>query len=224
MTPQQEDQLIKQAQIIGEAPKMTQADADKVLSAIPINKIIAEAKPKMENAILESMANERAAKEPLPQSAKFVFNREPLIVETSIGKVTIRPMVSYDVNIFQIIDSPIYKMILGDSPETTNANQLFTSQEEAYELIYQFTHPCKDTYNLFKQNKMAFKDKVMEEVAFIYSLDDSTKLLNAIMEHIFNVNIARTSFDVSEEEQSAAGGDHKKKLTSPPTTLTNTSS
>ena len=43
---------------------------------------------------------------------------------------------------------------------------LFTTEEESYEMIFQFTHSPKICYELFKKGKDAYKDKVMEEISF----------------------------------------------------------
>jgi hypothetical protein len=219
MTTEQEDQLLEQAKIAGTAPRMNAEDAKKLIAAMPVEQILKDAQPKMEAAVMESAANERAAREPLPGPAADIFNLEPLVVKTSIGDVTIRPMVSFDINIFKTINSPFYEIMMqSDSKEA--ANKLFTSEEESYELIYQFTHPVKETYNLFKKGMAIFKDTVMEEVAFKYHPQDAALLVSKIMEHVFRVNLARVGFESSPEAESGSGDGTKKKLMSPEITST----
>ena len=181
------------------------------------DKIIRDSTPQIENAQLESMANDRAAKEPLPGAYADAFNTEPLTVKTSIGDVVIRPMVAYDINIFKLINSPFYQIMLGDKIDKNITNQLFTSEEESYEMIYQFTHTPKECYQLFKKGKEAYKDKVMEEVSFVYNPAEAAMLIETIMSHIFKVNMARVDFTTPEPDES--GGD-KKKLTPPVPTVT----
>ena len=146
-----------------------------------------------------------------------IFNIEPLTVKTSIGDVIIRPMVAYDINIFKLINSPFYQIIMGDKVKEED-NQLFASEEESYEMIFQFTHSPKICYELFKKGKDAYKDKVMEDVSFVYNPADAAMLVQKIMEHIFKVNIARVDFTAPESTDSDIDG--KKNLILPAPTNT----
>src|ERR1035437_544477 len=202
-----QDALIENAARLGGSPKMNVDEADTILKALDRKKIIAGSKDKMDSAIMESMSNERASREPLPGAYVNAFNKEPLVVKTSIGEVTIRNMVLYDINVFRLIDSPFYKIIMGDSVD--NKNALFSTEEEAIELIYQFTHPVKEVYQLFKQGKEVFKDKVMEEVAFKYNPIDAAILVEKIMLHVFDVQMAKVGFEAPPETESV--DDTKKK-------------
>jgi len=215
-TISEQDAMLEKAKALGEAPKITVQQANAILKELNPEKVLQESRPKIEDALLESAANERAAKEPLPSIVEEAFSNEPLVVKTSLGDVTIRPMVAYDINIFKAINSPFYQIMMGDKTNVTSTDQLFENEEESYEVVYQFTHPPKEVYQLFKQGKNAFKDKVMEEVAFRYTLMDSVTLLSKIMEHIFHVNLARVQFDNPEPETT----DTKKNLTPPINILT----
>ena len=188
---------------INSAPKMTVEDANKILTSLDPQKILDANKDKIEEAVMESAANERASREPLPGPAGDIFETEPLVVKTSQGDVTIRPMVAYDINCFSKINSPFYRILMGDTKTMKDTNNLFTTEEESYELVYQFTHPCKEIYKLLKQGLDVFKDKVMEEIAFKYNPVDAAKLVEAIMSHIFRVNMARVNFDVPEQSGEA---------------------
>lgn len=213
MTTDQQDALIEQTRIVGEAPKMDANKAAEILKSLDPKKIIEGSKDKIVEAQMASLANERAAREPLPGAYVNAFNKEPLVVKTSIGDITIRNMVLYDINVFRLIDSPFYKIIMGDSVSTpdTNKNALFSTEEEAIELIYQFTHPVKEVYQLFKQGREAFKDTVMEEVAFKYNPIDAALLVEKIMLHVFDVQMAKVNFEASPEVESGVGDDNGKK-------------
>jgi hypothetical protein len=183
-------------------------EADTILKALDRKKIIAGSKDKMDSAIMESMSNERAAHEPLPGPATYIFNVEPLTVKISTGEeITIRPMVSFDINIFKTINSPFYEIIMQTEAKEA-MTKLFTSEEESYEMIYQFTHSPKQIYYLFKKGLEVFKDAVMEEVAFKYNPADAALLVSKIMEHIFQVQLARVNFESAPEPE---GGENKKK-------------
>src|ERR1035437_547475 len=205
-----QDALIENAARLGGSPKMNVDEADTILKALDRKKIIAGSKDKMDSAIMESMSNERASREPLPGAYVNAFNKEPLVVKTSIGDVTIRNMVLYDINVFRLIDSPFYRIIMGDSALLVdNKNSLFSTEEEAIELIYQFTHPVKEVYKLFKQGKEAFKDKVMEEVAFVYNPIDAALLVEKIMMHVFDVQMAKVGFEAPPETEDGSSDTQK---------------
>ena len=157
-------------------------------------------KPKIEEAVMHSLSNERASREPLPSVAETLFDNNPLTVKTSIGEVVIRPMVAYDINIFKLINSPFYRIMLGDKTNENDPNQLFADDEESYELIYQFTHSPKETYKLFKNGKEVYKDKVIEEVACVYNPSDAALLVEQIMQHIFHVQLAKVNFDAPSQD------------------------
>ena len=211
---QAQDELIANVARLGNAPRMDADKAAEILKALDPAKIIAGSAEKIESAKMESLSNERAAREPLPGPAADIFNNTPLIVKTSIGDVTIRPMVAYDINIFKLINSPFYQIMMGDTPDKAIVNQLFTTEEESYEMIFQFTHSPKICYELFKKGKDAYKDKVMEEISFVYNPADAALLVEKIMEHIFKVNLAKIDFVAPEPEED------KKKQMSAQTTIT----
>jgi len=209
MTPQQEDKVLEQTRILNEAPRMTKEQHDKIIAAMPVDKILKDALPKIETATEESLANERAAREPLPSVSEGIFALEPLDISTSKGKMTIRPMVAYDINIFKMINSPFYQIMMGDLKDEKQMAQLFTTDEEMYSLVYQFTTPPKDIYYLVKEKGLqAFKDKAME-IAFGYNPQDVTNMVSAIILHVFKINLARIQFQSPEPSE---GGDKKKLM------------
>src|ERR1035441_3675945 len=204
-----QDALIENAARLGGSPKMNVDEADKIIKALNPSKIIAGSAEKIEIAKMESMSNERAAHEPLPGPAEYIFNANPLTVKISTGEeITIRPMVSFDINIFKTINSPFYEIIMQTEAKEA-MTKLFTSEEESYEMIYQFTHSPKQIYYLFKKGLEVFKDAVMEEVAFKYNPADAALLVGKIIEHIFQVNLARVNFESAPEVEN--GEDNKKK-------------
>lgn len=202
--------------------RMTAAEQAKLIAELNPDKILADNKEKTKDAIMESMSNERASKEPLPGPTQDFFMTERLAVKTSIGNVIIRPLVVFDITIFKMIDSPLYKILMGDITPDANNNTLFAGEEESYELIYQFTHSPKQCYDLIKKGKDSFKDKVLEEVAFIYTPQDAASLIEIIMSHIFKVQLAKIQFDSvqTEDANNIGGNNDKKKLIPQPNTAT----
>jgi hypothetical protein len=188
---------------------------------MPVEQILKDAQPKMEAAVMESAANDRAAREPLPGAYANAFNKEPLVVQTSLGPVTIRSMVLYDINVFKLIDSPFYRIMTGTNElNADNKTSLFTTEEESYELIFQFTHPIKEVYQLFKKGKEVYRDTVMEKVAFVYNVTDAAMLVEKIMSHVFDVQMAKVNFESSPETDSSSDSGEKKRLTEPTPTST----
>src|ERR1017187_1705904 len=109
-----------QATLTG-SPKIDSDKAAEIIKSLDASKVISESQDKIKNAQMESMSNDRASREPLPSVASDIFNVEPLTVKTSLGDVTIRPMVSFDINIFKTINSPFYEIIMqSDAKEAVN--------------------------------------------------------------------------------------------------------
>lgn len=154
-------------------------------------------KSKIIDAQMRSDANERAVREPIPAVVDDVFDNTPLTVKTSRGEVVIRPMVAYDINIFKLINSPFYRIMVETITDENRKARLFAEDEEWYELVYQFTHPAHEVYKLFKRGPEVYKDTVMESIACAYSPADVVLLRDSVMLHIFKVNMTRVAFEAS---------------------------
>lgn len=183
-------------------PTITQKEYDNMIRSINVQKVINDSGTKIVEVQMKEAAEARAEKEPLPGAYGDFFNNTDLKVTLSFGEVTIRPMVAYDVNVFKLINSPFYRLMMGDEVSSGDQNSLFAGEEEAYELIYQFTHDPKEIYRLFKKGKDIFHDQVMEDIAFKYNPSDAAIMVKEIMNHIFKVNMAKVQFDVSQPEES----------------------
>ena len=176
---------------------ITQEQHDNLLKQINPEKILAESKDKLENAVMEDMANTRAANEPIPSIINEAFIDNDIIVKTSIGNVKIRKLKAIDITIFKMTDSPIYRLLMDDIKEGEGKDTfktIFPEEEVLFSLIYQFTHDVKDIYKLIKKDKEAYHDKAIEEVAFIYEPSDVLLLVNAILAHVGLVNKGRAQF------------------------------
>lgn len=197
-----------------DAPRMKTADAIKILEQLNPDNILIQNKEKSEEAIMASMASERAMREPIPSIVNYAFDEELIEVMTSIGIVKVRKMKAIDTKIFKLMDSPIYQLIMGDIKEE-NIQSLCPNEDIIFALIYQFTHDAREVYNEVKKNKEAFYEKVIEYVGFTYEVNDLALLVNAILQHMGITNNAKINAFASQSEDSTDIIGDKKKLISP---------
>lgn len=196
-------------------PKMTHQEHAKLIQDLNPDKFLANNKEKSVDALLEGMANDRAEREPMPDIANDAFDiNKDLEVVTSNGKVKLRKMVISDITIFKLTESPFYQLMMGDLIVDGDSafSKIISSEESMCELIYQFSHNVKDVLVRVKKDKGAYHDYAVEEIGFIYNLDDLIVLVTAIMNNIAKSNNARIKFDVKEPEDHT-GDEAKKKLT-----------
>lgn len=190
--------------LLGQRAVMTKEQHDSYLSSMNIAKIIEDNKEKLVNAQMESLANERASLEPLPDIVNEVFDLDGnMLVKTSVGEIKIRKMVALDLTIFKLTDSPFYKLLMGDieaDKETGNLS-LFPDEEMIYNLIYQFTNEVKAVYRLIKKDKVAYHEQVVEEVGTLYSPMDLPLITNSIVEYLKQVMEARVGFSEQEDSE-----------------------
>lgn len=189
--------------------KMTTQDRDKHLKSIDVQKIIEEMKPQMENALHQSLANERAAKEPIPDAVNYAFIGNTMEVDTSVGKIKLRKPVAGDILIFKLSNSLLYKAMMGDIVTNPKENKpLFEDEEFMFQLIYQFTHDGEEVYNQLSTDKDGYYRKVLKETAFKYNADDVGLLTQLILNNVGLAADARVSFDAPDVDNK------KKQITS----------
>lgn len=196
-------------------PKMTHQQQSDLLKNLDVAKIIEVNKDKLQNLSMESAANARAEREPIPTTVSEAFTGNDIVVKTSAGNVSIRKMLALDITIFKLTDSPFYKLIMGDLDENKDEpikdsfKKMFPNEEVIFALIYQFTRPVKEIYRAVKKNKQEYHDMVMETIGGEYENNDILILMNAILQHIGVVNEAKIQFDAVEQ---ISDGEDKKKL------------
>src|SRR5579872_521146 len=175
--------------------------------------IVEQNKDKIETSLMESAANERAQREPIPSTINYAFVEDGTTVKLESGKeVKIRSMKALDVNIFKIWDSPFHKLMMGD--ETEKSIKSLAINEEIMEIfIYQFTHDVKEIYKAAKKNKDEFMQNAIIDTGVNYNQAEMGDLMMAILEHITLVNQARMNFvtpDSAPEDPSLSEEDKKK--------------
>ena len=61
-------------------------------------------------------------------------------------------MKAIDITIFKLIESPFYKMIMGDVKSESGdevIKELFADEETIYLFVYQFINPAKEIYRAY---------------------------------------------------------------------------
>lgn len=129
---------------------------------------------------LTVMASERAAADPLPGPLVNLFVNGDIEVEG----VKVRKAWMGDQVIFKILDSPIHRLILESQKEKNLQEPVDCSTEDEMMLIWQFTHPIKEAYELAKQGKSAFESKAMTEVGMEMDCVKPKIIIEAIMKQI----------------------------------------
>jgi len=175
------------------------------------NAISPEDKEKIQ---LKELAAGRAMADPLPGAAYDAMLAEDIEVETTIGKVNVRPNVAYDWVIFKQINSPVYNLTLESGMPKEIREEVDFKEQQAFELIYQFTHSCKEIRNLLrkgngnieisnnKDEKYAvFREEVLNTTADKYSVFDIKPLINAVMQQILKSSSSALEYGVVKKDE-----------------------
>jgi hypothetical protein len=176
-------------------------------NTVPISELYKSVSPeKLEASVITSAATQRVISDPLPGPMLDAVANTEVEVITSKGKVILRPIVIYDFTIFKKINSPHYRTML----EGNSGGSLDIEDEELYEMIYQFTHTCKEIRTILKKGREYFRDIATEEIADKYNMDDLKVLLDGVAVQV------RKSFSTMvghgpSEEKSSEDDDIKKK-------------
>lgn len=165
---------------MGTTPTVTPT-GDKI---VPIETLLKAVSPeKMETAIVENAATQRVISDPLPGPMLDAVANPEMDVMTSKGKVTFRPVVVYDFTIFKKINSPHYRTMLERETGVT-VDELNIEDEELYEMVYQFTHSCKEIRALLRKGREIFRETAIEAIGDKYDMADLTILLNGVAAQI----------------------------------------
>lgn len=175
---------------------------ETVLNSVPVNKL--------EESIVTSAATQRVVSDPLPGPMLDAVANQELEVKTSRGVVTLRPVVVYDFTIFKKLNSPSYRQMIEATNKDFNQAELNIEDEELYEMIWQFTHTCKEMRAELKKGRDQFRELATNVVADIYSMEDLGKLLEGVATQINKAFGTMQSHGVIEEKGEADELDKKK--------------
>lgn len=174
---------------------------DKITQALPAKTL--------EEHVISQQAISRVVSDPLPGPMLDAVANQELEVMTSQGKVILRPVVIYDFTIFKKLNSPHYRTMIEHANKQISAEEINVEDEELYEMIYQFTHTCKEIRQELKKGREQFREIATEEVADKYSMIDLGVLLNGIAQQINKGFATMTPYGTSEKDES--GDDVVKK-------------
>ena len=162
-----------------------------------------EVADKAVEANLREEANRRAAATPLPGALSDAFLTDAIHVADGLD---VRRVVASDWSILQWLDSPIYKMILEVQKDEKLRDAVSYTDEEEWEMVWQFTHSPKDVRALKAKGREVFKETCAAEIGDKYKLTETKQAVEAISKQIlasFDTKIGFTDGD----------GDSSKKNT-----------
>jgi hypothetical protein len=147
-------------------------------------------------------ANRRAAVTPLPGALSEAFLNDAIQVADGLF---VRRVVASDWPILQWLDSPIYKMVLEIQKDESIRESVTYSDEEEWEMCWQFTHTPKQVRELKNKGRDVFRQTAIDEMGDAYSLTTTKKAVEAISQQIIK------SFDTKISFGSPDSDDSKKK-------------
>jgi hypothetical protein len=178
--------------------KLNANDAQSFIEMINKNvgKVIDDNKENLQDIEIKNIANERAMREPLPGIVANALDDKDVIVNTTIGPITVRKSKGIDHVIFKLTNCPIYRAIMQEITEIDVIRGMFF-EEAAFDLIYQFTHDAKSVYALVKEDYNKYHDEAMK-LAFDITVGDKDMLMDAILGINKTANDARVQFEAPE--------------------------
>lgn len=174
---------------------------DGVVSAEMLAKVLPP--EKLEEAVVSTAATSRVVADPLPGPMLDAVANTELEVMTSKGKVTFRPVVVYDFTIFKKLNSPHYRTML-ERENNAELSAMNIDDEELYEMIYQFTHSCKEIRQVLKQGREQFRELATEEIGDKYDISDLNILLQGVATQIQKGFSTMMAHGAKEEENKDA--------------------
>jgi hypothetical protein len=151
---------------------------------------------------LTEQARRRAAATPLPGALADAFLTDAIQVTDNMF---VRRVVASDWSILQWLDSPIYKMILEVQKDEAMRDAVTYTDEEEWEMCWQFTHSPKDCRALKAKGREVFRQTCIDEMGDTNPLVVTKKAVEAISKQIL------ASFDTKIGFSSGEGDDSKKK-------------
>lgn len=108
---------------------------------------------------------------PLPGPLLAAYTRVP----QTIAGLTVRPVVHYDFALLAKLDSPLLRHLRGGTAEETP----FTD-EEAYEIVYQFTRPIKEVAAQVLTDRAGFRLRATEAIGMTLGTVEVNLLVKAV--------------------------------------------
>ena len=125
------------------------------------NEIEPEIQEKIVAQNLREEANRRAAATPLPGPLADAFLKDAIQVDEN---VFVRRIVASDWSLLQWMDSPLYRMFLELQKDEPLREEIKYTDEEEWEMCWQFTHSPKECRVLREKGREVFRATCTEQI------------------------------------------------------------
>ena len=159
---------------------------------------------------LKEDARRRAGTDPLPGPLADAFQSDCIPVN---GSVKVRRVVTSDWVILRQLKSPIIQQMLEMQKDEAIREEVPFTDEEGYEICWQFTHNPKDCRALLEVSRERFRQQAIEDIAD--SLDPSIvgQVVKAVGKQILRSFETALKYGTDESD-----GEKKSPLTTTKTT------
>lgn len=131
-------------------------------------------------AALEQDARRRAAADPLPGALADAFLEDAIQIGDNLY---VRRVVASDWKVLKWLDSPIFKAMLEMQKDEGNRDEIAFTDEEQYEMAWQFTHTPAEVRELMTKGREGFK-KSCEQWADHLDFASLPSAINALQKQI----------------------------------------
>lgn len=148
----------------------------------------------------ENMLAKAAMSDPLPGSLSLAF---PL-PDKKVGTFAVRAPVAYDWTLLKALNSPIHRKILELNGDKANGETEFTD-EEAWDICYQFTRPCKEVDRVFcNGGAKAIREASKELFAFNLQSFEIKPIVEAVIKQISLTWETAMKYSAEKDEDAAS--------------------
>lgn len=113
--------------------------------------------------------------EPLPGPLLDAFGGVP----QSIAGLTVRPLVHFDFVILRKLESPLLRQLQSAGGDTSKPATEF-SDEQGYEMVFQFTRPAREAAAVLAKGKEEFRRRALEEIGMTLGPVEVALLIKAV--------------------------------------------
>ena len=159
---------------------------------------------------LTEEARKRAAATPLPGALSEAFLADAIKVT---DELYVRRIVASDWGILQWLDSPIHKLILEIQKDEKIREAVNYTDEEEWEMVWQFTHEPKEIRALKVKGREVFKETCANEIGDKYALNVTKMAVEAISEQIIKSFETKIDYGTAESKKKIAESQPEKALT-----------
>jgi hypothetical protein len=146
-----------------------------------------------EHQLIED-ARRRAAATPLPGALSEAFLNDAIQVADNLF---VRRIVASDWKVLQALGSPIYKLILELQKDESIREDISYTDEEEWEMCWQFTHNPKECRELLAKGKDGFRAEAVA-LGDTLTLPTMKSIVAAVRKHLFDSYLTKVQFGNEE--------------------------